>query len=369
MSGIVKGVTVIALGLIFLATWGNAEETQGKAKPIHLIHADVLKNITQNGQAVQELIGAVHIVQDSLHVTCDKATHFQEEGRLIFEGHVVFQDTFRTLKAQQVVYYQKTRQVTATNEVDIVQDTLQIGCQKALYMDETGDAYFEGGVKLLDKRSLSTIEGERGSYSEPNRFARVLGNPVFTERDTTDSVRMQIFGQEIEYRTASRVAVARDSVLVVRGDVKATSQLLEYNREEGWAVFSGNPRIHRGNEIVEGDTISLIFREGDIHQVLVKNQAYATVPTDTLRTDRMNWMRGKNMDLRMENGQLSQAVVSGQAQALYYPIENGKSEGANRVSGDMITLWVKNGAVSRIKVNGGTQGTYYPEKLVSRAEN
>ena len=347
---------------------GLAQEKQEAAKPIRLIHADALKNTIQNGQAVQELNGAVHLVQDSLHVWCDKATHFQEEGRLIFEGNVLFQDTIRTLRAFQVIYYEKLHRVTASKDVDILQDTLEIRCQKALYMDETGDAYFNGQVKLFDQRSHSTIEGDRGTYNDSTGFAKVMDNPVFTERDTTDSIRMQIFGQQIEYRTADRLAIARDSVRVLRGEVTATSQLLEYNRDEGWAVLSGTPKILRSSEVVEGDTISLFFAQGNIEKVLVKNNAYATVSSDSTHPDRMNWMRGRTMDLMMDKGELSQTVITGQAQALYYPIENGKRQGANRVSGDKITLWFQEGDISRIKVSGGTQGTYFPERLASRAE-
>jgi lipopolysaccharide assembly outer membrane protein LptD (OstA) len=355
--------------MVCILPWGIAQEKQEASKPIRLIHADALKNITQNGQAVQELNGSVHLVQDSLNVWCDKATHFQEEGRLIFEGNVLFQDTIRTLRAFQVIYYEKLHRITASKDVDILQDTLEIRCQKALYMDETGDAYFNGQVKLFDQRSHSTIEGDRGTYNDSMGFAKVMDNPVFTERDTTDSIRMQIFGQQIEYRTADHLAVARDSVRVLRGDITATSQLLEYNRDAGWAVLSGEPEIHRENEVIQGDTISLFFVDNNINRVLVNNHAYATMSSDSMQTERMNWMRGRNMDLNMDNGELSQAIIIGQAQALYYPIEEGKRQGANRVSGDKITLWFQKGDIARIKVSGGTQGTYYPERLVSRAEN
>jgi lipopolysaccharide assembly outer membrane protein LptD (OstA) len=361
--------TVLIIWMIAgLLHYGMAQEKQEVVKPIRLIHADILKNITQNGQAVQELNGAVHLVQDSLHVWCDKAIHFQEEGRLIFEGNVLFKDTIRTLWAHQVIYYEKTHRVTASKDVDILQDTLEILCQKALYLDDTGEAYFNGEVKLSDQRSHSTIEGDRGTYNDSLGYAKVMDNPVFTERDTTDSIRMQIFGQQIEYRTTDHLAIARDSVRVIRGEVIATSQLLEYNRDAGWAVLSGTPKIHRSNEIVEGDTISLFFAEGNIEKVLVKNHAYATMAPDTTHTDRMNWMRGRTMDLMMDKGELSQAFITGQAQALYYPIENGEQRGANRVSGDKIILWFQEGDISRIKVSGGTQGTYYPERMASRAE-
>ena len=348
------------------------EATSKTLIPIHLIHADNLINRMQNGQTVQELTGAVHIRQDVLQVTCDKATHYQEEGRLIFEGDVAYWDTLRTLKAEQVVFYQRTRRLTATGNVIITQDTLEIRCQKALYLDNQEEAYFEGGVTLTDQASGSTVEGERGAYSEPMGFSKVTGHPVFTERDTTDSIRMQIFGQDIEYHTADHLAVARDSVVVIRGDLEATGDLLEYNREEGWAVLSGSPKVHKNREEIQGDTISMYFAGGDLNRVEVEGSAHATMPSDTLysdslRQDRMNWMRGQNMDLTVDNGQLTQAVVKGQARALYYPIEEGERQGANQVSGDSIKIWIEQGEVARIKVIGGTQGMYYPEKMASRA--
>jgi lipopolysaccharide assembly outer membrane protein LptD (OstA) len=357
-------IIAVVLALVCSAATG-AEST--KPLPVRLVHADELSNRTENGKAVQELYGAVHLQQGALQVTCDKAINYQDEKRLIFEGNVVFWDTVRTLTANQVVYYQETRRLTASGNVDIVQDTLEIRCQKALYLDNQEEAYFEGGVFLLDQASGSTVEGKRGVYSEPLGFSKVTGNPVFTERDTTDSVTMRIFGRDIEYHTADHLAVARDSVRVIRNDLEATGDLLEYNREEGWAVLSGTPEIRRNQEVILGDKISMFFEGGDINDVRVVGNAQATMPADSLNPDRVNWMRGKFMDLTVENGQLTQTLLRGQAQALYYPIEDGKPQGANRVSGDMLRIWIDNGEVSRIKVIGGTQGTYYPERMASRA--
>jgi lipopolysaccharide export system protein LptA len=178
---------------------------------------------------------------------------------------------------------------------------------------------------------------------------------------------MEIYGEQIEYRTDNRLAIARDSVLVLRNDLRATSDLLEYDREEGWAVLTGSPKIIRGQEIMQGDKISLFFQGGNINQVLVNDHAYTEIPADTLGGDRMNWMRGETMNLTLVDGQLHQAVITGQAEALYYPLEEGKQQGANRVSGDKITLWTRDGEVKRIKVSGGTEGTYYPERMAHRA--
>ncbi len=362
-------IAVVAILATTIVPWCVAEDITKPPGPIELIHADILRNRTRNGKAIKELIGSVHLMQDSLHVTCDKAFHFQQEGRLIFEGNVVFWDTVRTLNARHVVYNEITKRVNATGDVVIVQDTMEIQCQKAMYFDEDGEAFFDGGVLLTDLGSGSTIAGRKGTYLEQDGFAKVMGDPVFTERDTTNSVRMKIFGEQIEYRTEDGLAIARDSVLVLREDLKATSDLLEYNRDEGWAVLTGSPKIISNRETMQGDTISLFFRDGNIDRVLVNDHALAVISADTLDSGRMNWMRGETIDLSLEDGQLNQAVITGQAEALYYPLENGEPRGANRVSGDQITLWTSDGEISRIKVSGGTQGTYYPERMAARANH
>lgn len=360
-------IAIVMLLIMTIVPWSVAENKGKSAGPIELIHADILRNRTRDGKAVKELIGSVHLIQDDLQVTCDKAIHFQEEGRLIFEGNVVFWDTVRTLNARHVIYYEASRHANATGDVVIVQDTMRIECQKAIYYDEKGEAFFDGGVLLTDLASGSTVNGQKGAYLEKDGLAKVLGNPVFTEKDTTDSVRMEIYGEQIEYRTDDRLAIARDSVLVLRSDLRATSDLLEYNREDGWAILTGSPKITRGQEIMQGDKISLFFQEGNINQVLVNDNAFTEIPADTLDSGRINWMRGETMDLMLADGQLYQAVITGQAEALYYPVEEGKQQGVNRVSGDQITLWTKEGEVTRIKVSGGTEGTYYPERMAHRA--
>jgi lipopolysaccharide export system protein LptA len=359
--------TVLAAAVWILLVGSVFGEKASTPIPIHLIHADELSNRTENGKAVQELNGEVHLQQGALQVTCDHAINYQDEKRLIFEGNVVFWDTVRTLTARQVVYYQDTRRLTASGNVDIVQDTLEIRCQKALYLDNQEEAYFSGGVYLLDQASGSIIEGERGYYSELLGFSKISGNPVFTEKDTTDSVTMRIYGEDIEYYTGDHLAVARDSVLVIRKDLEATGDLLEYNREEEWAVLSGTPKIQRKQDVIVGDKISMFFAGRELNDVQVDGDAQATMPADSSNPDRVNWMRGRFMDLTVENGQLTQTILRGQAQALYYPIEDGKPQGANRVSGDSLMIWINNGQVNRIKVIGGTQGTYYPERMAARA--
>jgi hypothetical protein len=354
--------------VIFAALVWTPKSFGAQSSPIVLRRADVLRSHTENGQQWQELIGNVWMTQDSFSVTCEEAFYYPDSGLAIFRRNVECKDPQRILLAHEVVYHEATGALDAFGDVRIYQDTLSVTCMRATYLEGRREAYLYQDVRVRERKRRLLLTGEEGYLSETDQYGRVTVRPVLTERDSLGGVRMEIRGDTVEYFGGTKVARVRGDVEIDRGRLVATGRRLDYIREYEKAVLFGNPQAHHEQDEITGDTITLCFDEKELKQVFVIGHAVATSPSDSLQPARRNRMEGKRMTLWIENEELKEVLVEGTARAIYYIREENRNRGKNETSGDRLRIMIENNEVARIQVVGGTEGRYTPERLVSRLD-
>jgi lipopolysaccharide export system protein LptA len=99
------------------------------------------------------------------------------------------------------------------------------------------------------------LEADQGAHK-----MEFVGNVVARQGDLTIYARnLEIFygpeNHEVER------AEAHGDVRVVQGDRVATGQQGTFFRKEGKIVLTGSPRVHQGQDFVEGDEITVFLNE------------------------------------------------------------------------------------------------------------
>jgi len=359
------------VGFVLLVAPGYFAPDAAQAQaPIELKQADQLRIEQGPAGPIRYLDGNVWIVQDTLSITGDHAVYDETAGTILFTGNVHFQEPTRQFWANQAIYYERDGRATGDGNVRIEQDSIEIYCDRAIYHEERREVNLVGRVRLHSLRENAFMTGNLGTYNRETERGAMTQDPrlvrYFGENDS-----MVVDGRVIEYYFKSQQAVVTDSVHLRRNDFDAWGQKLVYKDEGEWAQLTGSPILKRSRDVMQADTVEAFFAEERIDRVLLMGRAQATAPVDSLLPEPVNRATGRRMELTFKGSGIDSLYIQGNAASLYYVREEEGSKGANLVSGDRIKLWMQNGRVRWISVEGGTEGTYYPwqlEKLISAGE-
>jgi len=332
--------------------------------------ASSFSSVEERGVMRRELRGNVHMIKDSLDVTCDQAVYYPDSGIVIFRYNVVFKDPHRTMFADEVIYNEWTEEAFASTKIRVYQsDTLSVTSRTARYFERLNQGYLYDDVRIHELGRRVLLMGRLGFTDHVKEYGRVTGEPVMTERDSAGLLITRVKGDTVEYfgdrktvRVTGKVRIERDSLI-------ATGTFLEYLTADRMAVLTGEPEAIRADNHVVGDTIRLYFEKDEkLSRVEVAGNAVATSPADSGFAEPKNRMEGKLMTMWVDSGAISSVLVENSAIATYFVRDKNEKRGMNVTSGDRLRVFFDGRKISRIRVEGGTEGTYTPQRLVSTPE-
>jgi hypothetical protein len=79
-----------------------------------------------------------------------------------------------------------------------------------------------------------------------------------------------------------------------------------------------------------------------------------------LDTTYYNQLKGKDMVAYFENQSLRLMNVSGNAESIYYPIDDGAMIGMNQTKSPYLSIWFKENKLERMKLSDISEGTLTP---------
>ncbi len=358
---------IIILGCVLIPILVYSQDSR-IASPIVLERADLMRTEQTPEGVTRYLDGSVKITQDTLTILAEHAIYEEFVGRLIFRGSVHFIEPSRQIWADQAVYYERDGRATAEGNVRIEQDSLIMKCNRVVYSEDRHEASFFGDVFIHSLRENAILTGNHGAYNRDSDRGAMTQNPRLV-RYFSSSDSMVVTGNVIEYFFDRRQANVTDHVRIQRGDVDASGEHLFYSDDSSWVRLTGDPEIHRRQDLVYADTVDAFFFDQHLRRIHLRGNAVATSPVDSLRPEPVNRITGKSMELVFAEDKIDSIYVAGNARSTYYVRETNSEKGANLVSGDRMDLHVADGRIRWIYVEGGTEGIYYPEKLEKMVES
>ncbi len=345
------------LGILILLFCGTAF-AQSR---LELIHADVSRGtVTAAGEAIRILEGNVHARQDTLDIFCDQAVFHPVTEEVVLTGNVFIRRGVEELTARKVTYYDRRKLAIAETNVHVSRPSQHLYAEYLEYYYQTDQAYARTHLLLIDEKSAAYITAWEGDYLPGENRAEVRRNAHFWQIDSTSGDTLHIYARVMDYFfSPKRVAIARDSVHIIRGDMVAQCDSAYYDMEAGHAFLEKNPRARQQNNRLSGKQMELIFNEMKIEKVIVREQALATSVEDSL-TGKVDRLTGREIIGFIKNDQLNQLWAVSNARSLYYIKDEGEIQGLNTASADTIKVFFKENEVDYITVIGGAQGVYYP---------
>ena len=368
---------------------------------IYVKHSDRFESEAVNGQQVTTFVGNVEIEHDETRITCDKATYFKDEGRVLLNGDVDIVQTTRSIWADRIEYFERTREVIGVGdlikivdfekgvtaigghvqyclesesgiltrspslvkksedgriEASLEGDTLQIYSQETIVVAR-GDS-----VRLVDRENDIEIRGTFLSYDYEQRYGIATQGPTILKRDEEEKAFVTVMSDTAEVFSKDELFVTSGNVRIERAKFRAQGDRALFKERGERITLKGNPILQQSSNRLIGDEIELSLDSLSLTKVASIGNARATSASGGDSLDEsadVSEMSGKHIALYLKNEEAESLVVTGNATSLYQAKEGQRSGAVNEASGDTIILFFHQGELNRTLILGGARGTYY----------
>lgn len=225
----------------------------------------------------------------NLVLRSDSLESYGDDGRIVFIGHVDYNEPRLKLKSNYLTYFQKDERILATQNVVA---TLPSGSTLT-------------GPQVEFFRAVAGVR--------PQQSATAIGRPTINliERDSAGRRQPPVkITANTVYLVSDSIVSAVGQVVVVRPELTAIGDSLYADGGIGLLRMMRQPRITgtKGRPFtLVGETIDLHTKERKLDRVLAKRDAQAHSEDLDLKSD--------TIDLRVKNDLLQQAIVWGSSRA------------------------------------------------------
>ena len=325
--------------------------TYAQDNRLRLVRADVLENITINGESMQYLKGNVQFKKGEMVMNCNWAR-----------------------------FNKKTEKGFLFENVSMVKNEQNLTCD-SLFVDSPNNIMIAYSNTHVWDTTYSLIADTLHYFSELDSGS-ANGNAILVQDKQT------IKSNTIEYVELPEVDgvsyAARGDVIITEEERIATCGEAIYDRENGKTVMKINPKIIDNQQTIAGNEIYLSYNDDILDKVFIPSDAHVTHPINGFRewieiidddsinySDPVNFsddMTGSALHGFFVDGKLDSMRLEGMATTLYHIFEDSIYQGNNKASGDTIQMKFKDNDLETIFISGGSEGTYTPDSSDTQME-
>ena len=308
---------------------------------LRLKRADILENVTVNGQPVQYLNGNVIFEKGSMIINCDKAFNIEKIGQSSMIGNVKVVDDNRSLVCDSLHFDSPNNILYGFSNTRIWDDDYELKSDTITYYSNADSGITHGNSEL--KQNNQTITSHSIFYAKQK------------EEDA------------VSY-------TATGNVLIIEGERKVTCGKAIYKRKDQTTLLTLNPQVTENKQTISGEKIVLLYKEDLIDNIYIPSKAKVKTyvqgikKRETLESDFANDLAGNTLKGFFVGGKLDSLQVEGMATTLYHVFEDSIYQGKNIASGDTIVMQFIEENIDKIIVSGGSRGEYTPDTSASSIE-
>jgi lipopolysaccharide export system protein LptA len=228
-----------------------------------------------------------------------------------------------------------------------------------LYDKATGFSEVFGNMILRDTAQKVILEGQYGYYNEKTEFAFATDSARFIEYSRGDTLFLHADTLQMSTIDSTfRELKAYYGVRFFKVDLQGVCDSMLFNTRDSILYMYSGPIIWNGDYQIYGDTILVYLNDSTVDHAHIKQFAIAA---QLLHPSYYNQLKGNDMLAYFEDEFLRKIDVSGNAESIFYPIDNGGMIGMNQTKSAYISIWMKEeGKFDRIKWWPKTEGSLTP---------
>lgn len=219
-----------------------------------------------------------------------------------------------------------------------------------------GEAY--GNMLVNDTVRKIIVAGDYGYYDDLRDFTFATDSAYLVEYSRQDSLFLHADSLIMETIGDARELRAFHGVRYFHPDFQGVCDSMQFNSLDSILYMFKNPVIWNTGYQIVGDTIKMYMKDETLDKVEVLGYAFSMEDLDSIH---FNQMKGRLLTAYFKEGELNQVYIEGDAESIYYPIEEGKGYvGQNTTQSMYMLIEVKNRKPYKIKWPSQTKGRMIP---------
>ena len=196
-----------------------------------------------------------------------------------------------------------------------------------------------GNMFMNDTLNKIILTGHYGYFDQLTNFAFATDSAQMIEYSQKDTLFLHADTLLLKTIDKEREMKAHYGVRIFRNDMQGVCDSLQFNTKDSTLRMYKEPVLWNTGYQMTGDTIVMFFNDSTINKVHVINYAFSTEKVDSTY---YNQLKGKNMKIYFTDGEVRFIDVSGNAETIFYPLENdGSFIGMNKTESSYFTIQVK----------------------------
>jgi len=272
-----------------------------------------------------------------------KYGYYLENERMVYlDKRPYFFNKTQTMEADSMYYFRNRKFARAYNNVH-VNDT----SYKVLMMGDYAELWRDRGFSFV-------TDSTHAVYYDNDDSLHIHADTMFFYFKTDYSEEEKMLGYH--------------NVRFFKSDMQGKCDSMAYNLADSTLLLRGKPLLWSKETQMSSDSMNILIANNKIDTVWQYSNAFL-ISRDTI--EGYNQIKGTDMVSLFDDGNLSNVMVTDEAQTIYWLREDdGSLVGINTSKSKTMNIFMKKGeqGVSYIKYYGGIDETLYPEKDIKENE-
>ena len=214
-----------------------------------------------------------------------------------------------------------------------------------------------GNMFMNDTLNKIILTGNYGYMNELTHFAFATDSAQMIEYSQADSLFLHADTLMLKTIDKEKELKAYYGVRIFRNDLQGVCDSLQFNTKDSTLRLYKEPVLWNTAYQMTGDTIVMFFNDTTINKIHIINYAFSIEKVDTTY---YNQLKGKNMKIHFTDGEVRFIDVSGNAETIFYPLEEGSFIGMNKTESSYFTIQVKDRKPERMVLWPSPKGSTIP---------
>ncbi len=286
------------------------------------------------------------------------------------EGQGSYEDETQKIVSDSIRYDAKAK-LYATKGRTVINNPPQILEADAVdYGQESGTGYALGNVFWQDTSSKISIRCDRADYRKSEDFIKAYGSrPLLTNFSDKDTLWLRadtIIALRENPNDSARTLQAFRKVRMYQKGFQSVCDSLTYTQKDSLFRFFYSPIIWSDTSQLTADTMQVFTKNKQIEMVRMRGQAFVANSKDELF---FNEIKGRRCDAFFENGKLGRVAVEGNAESVYYIMDEKNAYiGVNKTICSEMMIHFNDGKVQNIRFFAEPKAKMTPMKKANHEE-
>lgn len=203
-------------------------------------------------------------------------------------------------------------------------------------------------VWLEDSLQHLSVKSNYLYFNEKEEKSFATDSALMMMYETSDTLFLHadtLYMHTLEGKDKSRILRAWHHVKFFKSDLQGQCDSLAFHSLDSVITMYQEPVLWNEQNQLSADTIRIYLKDGTADRIELQQLSLIVSEQDSIH---FNQIAGKNMIGFIKDKKLYRIDVDGNAQTIYYPVDEEGIVGINKAESSNLSIWIKDGKVSRL---------------------